>query len=176
MLKSNFPTHIVVDPVSGREVYVDKEKFEVSNSLEIYFRSNQGCYQNLHAIRNRASINELLKFANEVRVAGKGEVIDELLMSTPQEAQACIIANALNFDSTVSDDYGTWGMMIHDKSVIHNICDDLGLDIIEDDYDGVVGVELPENIALVAQAFDTWADVELEQFDVLRQDNESVPV
>jgi hypothetical protein len=176
-------THIVTDPVSDREVYVNKELYDKADqNIDIYFSRHE---RDLNAntltfIRERASIDELLDFANEVRVAGGGEVINELLMSEPTQPNNCLIANALNFDCEVSDNLGDWAM-ITDSEIVEKISSATGLNIIgwSEDYEAYeeeIGVELPKHIEYVARAFDTYVDVELEQYDILRQDNESNPV
>jgi hypothetical protein len=166
---------IVTDPVSGREVYVGEDFEDSGKTLEEYYD-----YHTMNFIRTRASIDELLKFANEVRVAGDGEIIDELLMSTPQDSSECLIANALNFSSSINEDYGPWGMYDIDESLIGKISSALGLSIVtETDHynesENWLGVELPTEIANVAQAFDTFVDVELEQYDAMRFDNQHNP-
>lgn len=49
-----------------------------------------------------ATETETLEFCNRVREAGGGDVLQELLPSTPQEQNACLIANGLNFDCAVA--------------------------------------------------------------------------
>jgi hypothetical protein len=170
---------IVTDPVSGRKIYVNEADFANCNSnIDSYFSAggNKEGLTNvdLHLIRNRADIDKLLKFANDVRQAGGGEIIDELLMSNPQDSSACLIARALNFDSQVNDDYGPWAMHIDDPVLVFDITESLDLNVVWDDPDyehTAVGVELPEDIAYVAQAFDTYVDVELEKYDAERSSN-----
>lgn len=182
--RTNLPTHIVTDSLSGREIYVYEEDFrECEGDIDEYFRLFDDP-MNLTFIRERATVDELLKFANEVRIAGGGEVINELMLSEPQNSEGCLIATALNFSSTVNDDYGTWAMHPEDTSLVSVICDELGLDSVAEgrNYDTGepigegVGVELPKDISFVAMAFDTYRDVELEQYDSLRNNNVSNPL
>jgi hypothetical protein len=49
-----------------------------------------------------ASEDDLLDFANRLRAAGGANVLEALLPSVPEEPTACLIANALNFSSSVS--------------------------------------------------------------------------
>ena len=86
----------------------------------------------------------------------------------------------LNFNSSINEDYGPWGMYDIDESLIGKIANKLNLNIITVNDDAHedekwIGIELPENIANVAQAFDTFVDVELEQYDAMRFDNQHNP-
>lgn len=182
--RTNLPTHIVTDSLSGREIYVYEEDFrECEGDIDEYFRLFDDP-MNLTFIRERATVDELLKFANEVRIAGGGEVINELMLSEPQNSEGCLIATALNFSSTVNDDYGTWAMHPEDSGLVSTICSELDLNPVLEgrDYEtgertgDEVGIELPKDISFVAMAFDTYRDVELEQYDSLRNNNVSNPL
>lgn len=170
-------THIVLDEESGREIYVKKEFYDYyDGDLEKYFRYHNSLGMDaLNAIRERASIEELLEFANMVRSGGGGEVIDDLLMSTPQDSSECLIANALNFDCKVNSEHGgAWSMQSGDEDFNNKLADIIGHGTVsyDQDYeDEVVGAILPDKIWKVAVAFDSYADVELEKYDVLRVDN-----
>jgi hypothetical protein len=176
--KNNLPNHVVLDVKSGREVYVYESDWEkCDNDIDYYFRVYDEP-ENLAHIRERAEIDEVIEFANKLREAGGGEVINELMLSKPQDSDSCLIANALNFSSFVNDDYGVWAMHPQDSFITEKICDSTGLPkVFGGDYDNeLVGVELPHKIALVAMAFDTYRDVELEKYDALRQDNTTNPL
>lgn len=99
----------------------------------------------------RASLQELLDFANKVRAAGGGNLLDALMPATPLDPQKCLIAKNLNFNcevknasiscilggaideevvrewlkSNTNDDY--WGMFIDDKETRDKIADALNL-------------------------------------------------
>lgn len=196
-------TKIVTDPVSGREIYVNEEfwneliKEYPDKTFEEIFDMYFGDYgfdwpdygfnwpasgeELLDFIRGRASIDELLDFANEIRKAGGGELIDELLLSKPKDSNNCLIANALNFDCEVeSCDDDNWAMFT-DSDLSITIADKVGLkkcfrqdEIWDEEYGEFIekeicaGVILPDNIKKVALAFDTQIDVELEEYSVFR--------
>ena len=190
---------VITDDVSGRKIYVDSDQWndaivkefgnvELNGTIEKYFWEYESLNK-LEAIRGRASIDELIDFANQVRLAGNGEVIDKLLMSVPQDPENCVIANALNFDSEVSDNFGPWAMEPENNKLVEPICEAMGLEIVyrysEDEIDeGFVpaddnyaaAIKLPKNIYQVAEAFDTRLDVELEQYSVIRNNNEDNPL
>lgn len=49
-----------------------------------------------------AEENEVLEFVNKIRIAGGADVIDALFPSVKSDAQACLIARALNFNCSVN--------------------------------------------------------------------------
>ncbi len=49
----------------------------------------------------RASFEELLEFANKVRVAGGGKVIEALMPAIPRNPHACLVAKNLNFNCKI---------------------------------------------------------------------------
>jgi len=51
--------------------------------------------------RNYATEEELLEFANKMREAGDAKPLEALMPSVPQDEKSCLIANAVNFRSTV---------------------------------------------------------------------------
>jgi hypothetical protein len=112
----------------------------------------------------RASLQELLDFANKVRAAGGGNPLDALMPATPLDTQKCLIAKNLNFNCEVkgagdskilagaideddavcewlkSDkaDDNNWSMFIDEKETRDKIADALNLlafDSSEGKYD-----------------------------------------
>ena len=112
----------------------------------------------------RATLEELLEFANKVREAGGGDVIEALMPSNPAIPESCLIANALNFNCQVSGGIGEpWYMMISDRAVARKIVDKLGLkgEYLEDSAlsTRAANVYLPDKIGHVARDFDRAADI-----------------
>lgn len=183
----DLPTHIVTDPVSNRELYVHEDSFnealefcdgDVEKAINHYFTIH-AISSNLASIRNRVEIDELIEFANKVRKTGEAEIIDDLLLSTPQDSNGCLIAKTLNFGGCVSNDYGDWAMTEINEDLAVTIAEELGLDTVTEKYFGgleTIGVYLPDNIADVAHAFDSYADVELEKYDSYRSNNTENPL
>lgn len=161
---------VVVDEVSGREIIVVTESWLRCDTLEEYFDNNvDGSTDALHAIRERAEIDEVISFANDVRAAGGGSLIDGLMPSTPAEPNSCLIANALNFDCEVNAFNGDWYMEVEDGRIGRQIAEHLSLrfyggEADEDDND-YCEILLPPKIGYVAQAFDSCCDYELEQYN-----------
>lgn len=125
-------------------------------------------------IRPRASLDELLEFANKVRVAGGGEILEKLMPGVAANGAACLIARNLNFHSAVlpQSDGSYWGMYVTDEKIRNKIVQELNLEIIpnrtvwSDQIDifhkygddesmiEVYGIRLPDEIGKVAHAFD----------------------
>lgn len=59
-----------------------------------------------------ATKDELLNFANALRAAGGAGLLTDLPISTPTDADACLIANSLNFSSEVDADGDHWHMKV----------------------------------------------------------------
>lgn len=123
--------------------------------------------------RQFATKAEVLEFANAVRKAGGGDVIDALFPSTPDDGTACLIANALNFEcevrgngwrrggyesiDQVSSDI--WFMHVPNGEVALAIGRKLGLEVIVPPHDSQpYKVVLPEHIGNAAAAFDRFVD------------------
>lgn len=122
--------------------------------------------------RQVATETELLEFANKMRAAGEGDFLDALMPSVPSDTNQCLIANALNFKCSVfgapgdqEDSHGDelWAMyfprnMAHAR--IRKIAEAVGCEVAEvtDRHDlqahSRLCVVLPEEIGLVAKAFD----------------------
>jgi hypothetical protein len=174
---------VVTDDVSGRQIIVDTNTWNsCGKNVDAYF-SHKNNINGLKAIRNRASIEQVVNFANAVREAGGGSLIEELLPSVPEEPNSCLVANALNFDCDVNSHAGVWYMEIYESEKGIDIAEQLDLeydapkylDYVDDEtgkehyaYEGGCEIYLPEEIGLVAEAFDTWADYELEEFNSSR--------
>lgn len=166
---------VVVDEVSGRKIIVVTELWRGCNeSLEWYFENNvDGKDESLFAIRERAEIDEVISFANDIRAAGGGSFIDGLMPSIPMEPNSCLIANALNFDCEVNAFNGDWYMEVDDGKIGRKIAEHLALtfyggeqeDEDEDGYFSPCEILLPPRIGYVAQAFDTYRDYELEEYN-----------
>ena len=164
---------VIIDEVSNRQIIVQNNLWETAgHSLDEYFiNCVPGGIDALEAIRCRAEISEVVKFANAVREAGGGNLIDGLMPSTPQEPSSCLIANALNFDCEVNTNDGEWYMET-DGEVGVKIAETLGLTFYggeqEDEYDDyrtTCEIALPGEIGAVAEAFDSYCDYELEQYN-----------
>lgn len=134
----------------------------------------------------RATLEELLEFANKVREAGGGNPLDALMPAVPADASQCLIAKNLNFncevDKLFNDD---WTMNFHsDRATRDAVAEGLGLesrttpDLPEnmspaqreqyEDEDFSYYVMLPDEIGQVAEEFDEWAELvgELEGLGV----------
>ena len=115
-----------------------------------------------------ATEQEVLDFANKVREAGGGEVIDELLPAYAGAPNQCLIAKALNFDCSVyptgnidgvyptgniDDPATSFWIMDVDSEVADKIADATGCEVHYrgDDYSSL---KLPELIGNAAHAFD----------------------
>lgn len=101
----------------------------------VYNRSTQKYELGTETIEH-ASLEELKDFCNKVREAGGAELLDELLPALPTDATACLIAKALNFDSTVGgatsdhkDPSGRplWAMTPPTEEIAKRISEALGL-------------------------------------------------
>lgn len=129
----------------------------------------------------RATLSELLEFANKVREAGGGNPLDALMPAVPQDASQCLIAKNLNFNCKVhhgpcgadgdevfegvrpEDD--AWCMLIEDKALRNRIAEALDLPKVswhEKSWDGgrntFYAIELPKRIGAVAAEFDKWEE------------------
>lgn len=123
----------------------------------------------------RATFEELLEFANEVRRAGGGNPIDALMPAVPADATRCLIAKNLNFNCNVigadsySDDNLAWAMVVEDSDVRDRIAEALNLPVVRahGDFEHygeegqylrttyvTEGIQLPERIGQVAHDFD----------------------
>ena len=115
----------------------------------------------------RASLDELLEFANKVREAGGGAVLHALMPAVPEDPKACLVAANLNFNCWVQHSvrHNRWAMFVEDEELAARIADAIGepyLDeAIQDDAYSLTGpkidawaIRLPERIGLVAEDFD----------------------
>lgn len=128
---------------------------------------------------DRATLDELLDFANKVREAGGGNPIDALMPAVPEDSHQCLIARNLNFNCQVGGegpadrDDDSWWMTLDSPETRDKIAEALGLesadwDLTSWEYPSDVnqdaievhtrkyGVLLPERIAEVAIEFDRW--------------------
>lgn len=129
----------------------------------------------------RATLEELLEFANKVREAGGGNPLDALMPAVPADASQCLIAKNLNFNCEVDKPFagGDWAMNFHsDRETRDAVAEALGLeprttpDLPEnmsppqraqyEDEDFSYYVMLPDEIGQVAEEFDEWAELEGE--------------
>lgn len=162
---------IVTDEVSGRKLIVDEDYWtDYGENADEYF-SRFNILSNLYAIRNRASISEVIDFANKVRKAGGGNIIDSLMPSTPEQSDSCLIANALNFDCSIEPQINDiWFMIVDDVIIGEKIAQELGLkyQVYDEtgEFSSTVNIVLPKEIGLVAKAFDTYMDYELETYNI----------
>lgn len=111
----------------------------------------------------KATFEELLDFCNKVREAGGGNPLDALMPAVPQVSDRCLVAKNLNFNCEVQV-WAQW-VMVSDEATAKRIAEALGLKLTEQTvkvgtiYRTEFGVELPEAIGEVAQAFDDWMDL-----------------
>src|ERR1044072_7373522 len=132
-----------------------------------------------------ASREELFQFCNDVRHAGGGTMIHQLMPGITNEPKSCLIAENLNFDCYVVplrepvtgqlvevgngevDMYGyplsRWAMYGVDNITALNIARDLGLRLVVGKgmmYSGgpAIAIELPVEIGNAALAFDQNLD------------------
>lgn len=121
-----------------------------------------------------ATEEELLEFANSVRMAGGADIIGALLPSTPRAPGSCLIANALNFScevntsGSVEDTFASgayhWYMFLPANMTTkraHEIADLVpGVRVRrvhksgERDLPAYLALSLPEHIGNAALAFD----------------------
>lgn len=121
----------------------------------------------------RATLEELLVFANAVREAGGGNPLDALMPAVPEDASQCLIAKNLNFNCTVAPGGpdGEWCMGFGGNQELRNrIAESLDLAIWDYQPPTLTGssqyfVILPPEIGQVANDFDNW-DAALRQFDL----------
>lgn len=124
----------------------------------------------------RATLDELLEFANKVRNAGGGNPIDALMPAVPADPKQCLIAKNLNFNCWVdAGEYGDeWTMWVTTRELAQNIAKAVGCDTATStrvDTETsvsfpVYGIVLPKEIGEVAQQFDSaWDD-----FNACRED------
>lgn len=139
----------------------------------------------------RATLNELLEFANKVRGAGGGNPLDALMPAVPQDSSQCLIAKNLNFNCKVHNgpakgnehifegeypkhiaDGDAWFMLVEDKALRDRIAEALDLPRISwheyswrSEESTHYAVELPEAIGAVAAEFDKWEEVVVEEVD-----------
>jgi hypothetical protein len=126
----------------------------------------------------RASLEEVLEFANKVREAGGGNPLDALMPAIPEDPSACLIAKNLNFKCRVeTDEADQWIMVVDSPELAGKIASTLGLDFYTQtvwEYEGrfyhtrhggyvETKVErpvivLPERIGQVASDFDEWGN------------------
>lgn len=107
---------------------------------------------------DRATLPELIEFANDVRQAGGGNPLDALMPAVPQDSTQCLIAKNLNFNCRVSGYNGAWAMWVDDSATADRIADGMGLECIHLGK-AAHGVILPEAIGQVATDFDRVAQI-----------------
>lgn len=105
---------------------------------------------------DRATLPELIEFANQIREAGGGNPLFALMPAVPQDASQCLIAKNLNFNCRVSGYQGRWAMWT-DEATADRIADAMGLERVYVLTEH--GVILPEAIGQVATDFDRVAQV-----------------
>src|SRR6185436_9308931 len=109
----------------------------------------------------RATLDEVLEFANQVREAGAGNPLDALMPATPTASTECLVAKNLNFNCRVAADLDTgeaWFMEVDDEALAKKIGESLNLSVYhEPRVFGGAGewrITLPKNIGEVAADFD----------------------
>lgn len=114
-----------------------------------------------------ATEEELIEFVNKGRAAGGADILSALIPSVPEEADICLIANALNFSCQVQcppdagglvceDGYRYRWAMLFSSSMHHKtrqtIADAYGLKVQSNG--SLFWIELPAHIGNAADAFD----------------------
>lgn len=105
----------------------------------------------------RASLKELLEFANKVREAGGGNPIDALMPAVPEDSSQCLIAKNLNFNCKVDGFVGngySWAMWLKDEATRDKISESLDLEKCSTSPEFEYGVVLPPEISQIAKDFD----------------------
>jgi hypothetical protein len=117
-----------------------------------------------------ATEEQMLEFANVVRAAGGANALEAFFPSEPENPKACLIANALNFKTSVqplwSREHYSW-MMVFPKNMakakveaIAKAIQSLGYDDVSYAFDHLVDgeqrkiIRLPKVIGNTADAFD----------------------
>lgn len=121
---------------------------------------------------DRATLDEVLDFANAVREAGGGNPLDALMPAIPQDSSQCLIARNLNFNCSVAatnarttnpviegavPEEETWVMEVNSKDIRDRIAESLDLEKLTTRRPSGMNqhfVILPVRIAAVAIAFD----------------------
>lgn len=110
---------------------------------------------------DRATLDEVLEFANKVREAGGGNPLDALMPATPTASTECLVAKNLNFNCRVAadlDEDEAWFMEVESESLAKQIGQELGLNFYKSSATwhgvGEWRITLPEEIARVAEDFD----------------------
>lgn len=115
----------------------------------------------------RATFEETLAFANEVRRAGGGTPLDALMPAVPTDSRQCLIAKNLNFNSKVEpSECGSenpWIMAFDDEDTRNAVAEGVGLE----KYDYTTSLKkipryaviLPQEISQVARDFDQAEDL-----------------
>lgn len=131
----------------------------------------------------RATLEELLEFANRVRQAGGGNPLDALMPAVPVDSKQCLIAKNLNFncevrglpcvdfDGVPTEPYcGAWAMHFQDRELRDRIAEALELPVANSYSMGeecswgyrrryrAYAMILPNEIGQVASDFDRWND------------------
>ncbi len=156
---------VIVDSNSGRKIFVRPDELHKANEHGIDIEFVIG--SDYQAIAERASVEEIIDFANIVRNAGGGEIISDLMPSYPQDPNSCLIANALNFDCRVDGFNGEdWAMRVEEEELARKIASAINCEYHYDGSDSnEFAIVLPYNIGMVAKAFDSYRDVELETYN-----------
>lgn len=128
-------------------------------------------------LTERASLEDLLEFANKVREAGGGNPLEALIPSIPHDTKKCLIARNLNFNCDVrgvyqaeeaalgykrndpdhEDVYHLWVMEVESKETRDKIAEALDLVAVSTVERGHI-VVLPPEIGAVARDFDIAGD------------------
>jgi hypothetical protein len=156
---------IVTDDKSGRKIFVRPDELHEVNEHGVDIESVIG--SDYRAIAERASVAQIIEFANVVRNAGGGEIISDLMPSYPQDPNSCLIANALNFNCRVDGYSGEdWAMRVEEEELARKIATAIDSEYhYEGSYSNEFAIVLPYEIAMVAKAFDSYRDVELETYN-----------
>lgn len=159
---------IIVDNISEKEIYVSEEEINYINYHDYTLEQFVG-HECIKAIRERANFDEIIEFANLVRKAGGGNIINDLMPSSPEQPNSCLLANALNFDCCVNGGGEMWYMEVDEEDLAIKISEAIGTEYTDDigysDGRIIYKITLPVNIGYVAAAFDTYRDVELDSYN-----------
>jgi hypothetical protein len=162
-MDDRFYAVIGVDPdsnVGKRPTYKVLIKASANETVPLIYRDSDRPRPQFNG-QSYATEIELLDFANRLRKLGGANVIDAFMPSSPGQANACLIANALNFGASVSPvgiEGATWRMTFPlnvKVSTVEIIAHALGLDhVYLTGREVSREVVLPKLVGNAAWAFD----------------------
>jgi hypothetical protein len=106
---SALATEIQQIQAQADEIVAQREREAAEQAARPTFRKNIHTNDVIYRVEvPYATEDELLTFANQVRESGGGDQVSALMPSLPNMPNTCLIANALNFQSTVIGASKAW--------------------------------------------------------------------